>query len=309
MTRIGIIGFGKIAADQHAPTIREGGRFELVAATNRSPLALDGVATFQDHGAMLREVEMEAVAVCTPPGVRYALARDCLLAGKHVMLEKPPGVTLGEVEALARLAGERGLSLMTTWHAQENAAVAATAELLQDGPVASVNIVWHEDVRKWHPGQTWIWEPGGFGVFDPGINALSVLTRILPAAVIVRGARLFVPENKAMPIAAELEMASPAVTGAITASFDFRYTQGESWTMEIAAASGRRVTLGDGGARLLVDGAERVGRGDDGEYRELYAAFAELIEAGRSHVDLEPLRVVADAFMMGERTTVEAFVE
>jgi hypothetical protein len=45
-----------------------------------------------------------------------------------------------------------------------------------------VEIVWHEDVRKWHPGQQWIWEPGGFGVFDPGINALSIATRIFPAS-------------------------------------------------------------------------------------------------------------------------------
>ena len=35
---------------------------------------------------------------------------------------------------------------------------------------------------RWHPGQEWIWQAGGFGVFDPGINALSIVTRILPRA-------------------------------------------------------------------------------------------------------------------------------
>ncbi|HZF43180.1 MAG TPA: Gfo/Idh/MocA family oxidoreductase [Sphingomonadaceae bacterium] len=309
MTPIGIIGFGKISADQHAPAIAGGGRFELVAATNRSPLTLDGVATYQDHAQMLRETPMDAVAVNTPPGPRYQLARDCLQAGKHVMLEKPPGVTLGEVEALARLAAERGVTLMTTWHAQENDAVLAAAELMRAGPIAGIDVFWHEDVRKWHPGQAWIWEPGGFGVFDPGINALSILTRIVPGALIVRGAKLAVPANKAMPIAVELEMASPAVTGAIAASFDFRYTQGERWTIEAVMASGQRVLLSDGGARLSVDGTERVAPDDSGEYPRLYARFAELIAAGRSHVDLEPLRVVADAFMMGAREEVEAFQE
>jgi D-galactose 1-dehydrogenase len=44
-----------------------------------------------------------------------------------------------------------------------------------------VNVIWREDVRVWHPGQDWIWQPGGLGVFDPGINALSIITHILPA--------------------------------------------------------------------------------------------------------------------------------
>ena len=41
-------------------------------------------------------------------------------------------------------------------------------------------VTWKEDVRHWHPGQQWIWEAGGFGVFDPGINALSIVTKIMP---------------------------------------------------------------------------------------------------------------------------------
>ena len=61
------------------------------------------------------------------------------------------------------------------------------------------------------------------------------------------------------------------------------------------------------GSRLFVDGEERVAPDDSGEYQRLYAAFAELIAAGRSHVDLEPLRVVADAFMISAREEVEAF--
>ena len=66
---------------------------------------------------------------------------------------------------------------------------------------------WKEDVRVWHPGQRWIWEPGGFGVFDPGINALSIVARIFPGALFVREAELSYPRNKQTPIAAELRMA------------------------------------------------------------------------------------------------------
>ena len=304
--RVGIIGYGKIAEDQHVPSMRADDAFEWVAASSRAPRELE-VPAFTDHMEMLREVELDAVAVCTPPDVRYALARDCLEAGKHVMLEKPPGVTLGEVEALAELAEARGVTLMTTWHAQANAAVAAAADALKDERIASMKIVWHEDVRKWHPGQAWIWEPGGFGVFDPGINALSIATRIVPAQLIVRSATFSVPANKAMPIAAELALASPAADADIDVSFDWRFAEGERWTIDATTAAGRTIALSEGGAKLAIDGAEQAHGEHAGEYPMLYAEFARLIAERRSHVDLEPLRVVADAFMLATREAVEPF--
>ena len=52
-----------------------------------------------------------------------------------------------------------------------------------------MEILWHEDVHKWHPGQQWIWEPGGFGVFDPGINAFSIATKIFPGGLFVQSRR------------------------------------------------------------------------------------------------------------------------
>ena len=123
-----------------------------------------------------------------------------------------------------------------------------------------------------------------------------------------RAAKLFVPANKAMPIAAELELASPAVQGAISVSLDWRYTEGERWTIDIVLASGQRVALSEGGNCLTVDGVERT-RGGEGEYPALYAQFAALVGLRRSQVDVEPLRIVADAFMLAERTQVEAFTD
>ena len=76
--------------------------------------------------------------------------------------------------------------------------------------VRELRVTWKEDVRHWHPGQAWIWEPGGFGVFDPGINALSILTRILPSPIFVQSATLAVPANRAAPIAAEISPRRPS---------------------------------------------------------------------------------------------------
>jgi predicted dehydrogenase len=304
--RIGIVGYGKIAQDQHVPSIEANPRFELAATVSRSGNGHPGVPCFPSHSAMLKEVELDAVAVCTPPGVRYDISRDCLLAGKHALLEKPPGISLGEVEDLGRLAEEKKLTLFTTWHAQHNPAVPATAERLKGRKIASMRITWREDVRKWHPGQQWIWEPGGFGVFDPGINALSIASRIFPGTLFVREAELAFPENRQAPIAARLTMASPAADGPVEAEFDWRHSGGEAWNIEIVIAGGETLLLSEGGARLSI-GGEAIATEGPGEYPSIYADFAALIDGGRSLVDLAPLRLAAEAFLLGRRRFVEPF--
>jgi D-galactose 1-dehydrogenase len=307
--RVGIVGYGKIAQDQHAPSIAANPRFTLAATVTRSGGGAPGVPCFPTYQEMLAQAkDLDAAAICTPPSVRYGIARDCIAAGLQTLLEKPPGVSLSEVEELARLAAEKPVTLFTTWHAQHNPAVTAAAALLKDKRVASMRIEWRENVRKWHPGQAWVWEPGGFGVFDPGINALSIATRIFPGALFVRQAELLFPENRQAPIAANLRFESAASDGLLEAAFDWRETAGETWTIAIRTEAGDEILLADGGARLLRNGKEEAAPGP-GEYPSIYEEFASLIDAGKSHVDIAPLRLAADAFLVGRRTMVEPFEE
>ncbi len=305
--RIGIIGYGKIAEDQHVPSIRNNGRFELAATVSRQGKGAPGIRSFASHHEMLDQMEdLEAVAICTPPSVRYDIARDCIEAGLHILLEKPPGVTLAEVEHLACLAAGREISLFTTWHAQHNPAVTAAAERLAGQSIASMEIVWHEDVRKWHPGQQWIWEPGGFGVFDPGINALSIAARIFPGELFVREAELIFPENKQAPIAARLRFASSSSGGELSADFNWNHQGKEEWNFHIRLSDGTELKLIEGGSRLFV-GDELQASGGHGEYPSIYAEFVDLIDERRSHVDIRPLRLVADAYLSGRRSTAPPF--
>ena len=99
--------------------------------------------------------------------------------------------------------------LFTTWHSQY-AGVDEAKKALAGRTVRRLLVTWKEDVHRWHPGQTWIWEAGGFGVFDPGINALSIVTKILPAPIFVRKADLQFPSNAEAPIAASLTFSSGA---------------------------------------------------------------------------------------------------
>jgi len=301
--KLAILGFGKIAEDQHVPSIKGNNRFELVATSSRTG---HGVGQkFSDWRELLRSVEgLEAVAITTPPEPRFDIARECVAAGLHCLLEKPPTAGLAQIAELECLAQAQNVTLFTTWHAQHNPAVDEAARLLAGKRIKSMAVRWHENVHKWHPGQNWIFEAGGFGVFDPGINAFSVVTKILPGAVFVRSAELQVPQNAQTPIAAKLELGSPAADGPLSVSFDFRWSDEEEWTIEIATTDGAELRLEKGGAKLFVDGAERPSEGP-GEYPDIYRLFADLIDERRSLVDVAPFRLVADSLLIGKTTKVD----
>jgi D-galactose 1-dehydrogenase len=304
--RIAIVGLGKIARDQHIPSIAgtEGIKLAAIASRNAS---VGGIAHFATLDQLLADGrDIDAVALCTPPQVRHAQAAAALKAGKHVLLEKPPGSTVSELEPLVAAARENGRTLFATWHSRFAPAVEPARSFLSSRQIRSVVVEWKEDVRVWHPGQAWIWEPGGLGVFDPGINALSILTRILPRPFFLTGAELSFPSNRAAPIAADLTFSD--VTGlAIRAEFDFRQTGPQTWDIRVETDAGR-LTLSSGGSRLVHDDRTLVDE-KQAEYRNIYRRFVELIANRESDVDLSPLVHVADAFMLGRRRDVDPFIE
>lgn len=302
--RIAIVGIGKIARDQHVPAIRGNGAFSLAATVSPHDAGLPGVPHHASLDALLAQgPAVDAVALCTPPQVRYDLAAQALGRGAHVFLEKPPGATLAEVEALKTQADKVGATLFAAWHSRFAAGVAPARAWLAERRIDKVSIIWREDARVWHPGQAWIWQPGGLGVFDPGINALSIVTHILPRPFFLNDATLVLPENRAAPIAADLIFRDTA--GApIHMDLDWRQTGPQSWDIVVDTDAGT-LRLSQGGAVLtLPTGTEH---GDDIEYAGLYSRFATLIRGGRSDVDTAPLRLVADAFLRGRRETTDPF--
>ena len=301
---IALCGIGKIARDQHLPAIEDSPAFALAATVSGSG-GIEGTENHEDVAALIEaRPEIDVVSLTMPPMPRYDIATRALMAGKHTMLEKPPGATVSEVLKLQRLAEAKGVTLYASWHLKHARAVAAARAWLRDRTVRKMRIDWREDVHNWHPGQEWIWEPAGLGVFDTGINALSIMVDILPSAVHLRESRLMVPENRDMPIAADLTFAGPGDM-TVEARFDWRHEDPPVWDMEIETDAGTLV-LRDGASKMEIDG---VGQevADQTEYGGVYHRFAELIETGQSDVDLRPLQHVADAMMLASRERVEAF--
>ena len=304
--RIAVVGLGKIARDQHLPAIAASADFALAATVDPAGEGAAGVPHFSNLEALLAsDCGIDAVAVCTPPIWRAGLAKQALNAGRHVLLEKPPAATVAQAEALAVLAGTQGCTLFAAWHSRYASQIPAARAWLAGKTMQSVRIEWREDVRHWHPGQAWIFEEGGFGVFDPAINALSIVTAILPHPLNLQSAQLDVPVNCAAPIAGHMAMRDSQGLP-VTLDMDFLQTGPQTWDIAVETDAGPLV-MKKGGSELHLPGA--VTSSQDCEYPLLYARFAALVRAGESDCDLAPLRLVEAALEDGEKRPAPPFHE
>ncbi|MDQ2827528.1 MAG: Gfo/Idh/MocA family oxidoreductase [Chloroflexota bacterium] len=105
--RIGVLGAGPIAQAGHFDAIRKARNAELYAICDAADDLLTRMAavheprvTYRDYDALLADPQVEAVVLATADPFHIPLARRAVTAGKHVLVEKPLGVTVEECEAL-----------------------------------------------------------------------------------------------------------------------------------------------------------------------------------------------------------------
>jgi D-galactose 1-dehydrogenase len=200
--------------------------------------------------------------------------------------------------------------LYTTWHSREADQIDRAQQWLKDKRVLSVNVNWKEDVRMWHPGQKWIWEAGGLGVFDAGINALSIITKILPEQLVVKTAELLFPSNRQTPIAATIDLVLSETDAPCHVELDWRQIGRQIWEINIMTDQGI-LLLAEGGSNLFINDrlvfAGAAGVSLDTEYPRLYRKMAELVRQRKSYFDVRPLQLVSDALLIGERRITPPF--
>jgi len=109
--KVGVIGAGGIAMGIHLPSLRRMESVELVAVCDLIPeraakaaAEFDIPNTCQSYPQMLQAESLDAVLVLTEPDQLYRPAMACLAAGKHVFMEKPPGITAYQAGTLLRAA-------------------------------------------------------------------------------------------------------------------------------------------------------------------------------------------------------------
>jgi len=112
--RVAVAGLG-FGEKVHLPSLRDCPATEPVALWHPRRERLDaacgnaGLPGFTDFEVLLGDPAIEAIVIATPPEPRFELARSALLAGKHLLLEKPVALRAEQVEELQRLALQRGL--------------------------------------------------------------------------------------------------------------------------------------------------------------------------------------------------------
>src|SRR5947207_8704842 len=121
--RVAFAGAGRMAR-LHLHALRRVRTPHFVAAVcdttdsaAREVAALAGAVAYTSLAELLREAQPSLVHVCTPAGTHYQPARQALLAGAHVYVEKPFVETQREVGELVGLARDRGL-LVCAGHQQ-----------------------------------------------------------------------------------------------------------------------------------------------------------------------------------------------
>ena len=187
--RVGLVGFGYWGPKlvRNFAEMAQAG-LEWVADLDEARLAkvrsqYPGIRTTSDYGEMLRS-DIDAVVVAAPIRTHYKLAKAALLAGKHVMVEKPLTSSSAEGEELVRLAEERGLTLMVGHTFEYNPAIRALREIVASGELGEVYYI---DAARLNLG---LFQPDINVMWDLAPHDLSILLYVLqsePTEVSARG--------------------------------------------------------------------------------------------------------------------------
>src|SRR5712692_5078765 len=117
--RIAVIGTGWWSTTAHIPALQQNPHAELVALCDRSSEALERattafgpIATYSDCQAMLAAETLDGAVIATNHNSHYELAKACLEAGLHVLLEKPMVLRAAHAYELLRLAQAKGRELI-----------------------------------------------------------------------------------------------------------------------------------------------------------------------------------------------------
>src|ERR1700728_1760238 len=111
--RTAVIGTGFMGR-VHLEALRSTENVDVAAIAGRNATAAEKLGSafgvpHLDAAAVLRDSAIDAVDLCTPNAQHFSMAKEALLAGKHVLCEKPLATTVEEAEELAGLASQKGL--------------------------------------------------------------------------------------------------------------------------------------------------------------------------------------------------------
>ena len=139
LLRLGILGAGPISQAAHFEACKKARNAELYAICDVAPELLERAAAihqprvvFSDYAAMLCDENVQAVLIAVADEFHVPLAVQALAAGKHVLVEKPMGVSVGECEALHAKVKETNLVLQVGHNRRFDPGVASARKFVRE---------------------------------------------------------------------------------------------------------------------------------------------------------------------------------
>lgn len=153
--KVGIIGTGFIGPT-HIEAIRRLGFVEVVALAETSQEQAETKAAelgiplaYGDYREMLKNDEIEVVHNCTPNHVHFAINKDIILAGKHVISEKPLAMNSEESAELLTLAKTKDVVHGVNFNYRQHASVQNLHAMISRGDLGKVNLVHGSYLQDW----------------------------------------------------------------------------------------------------------------------------------------------------------------
>ena len=151
MINVGVIGFGywgpNVARNFHAAAganlvaVSDISEKRLVLAQNQFPF----IKVMKDPLDLIRSADVDALAIVTPVFAHYEMAKEALLAGKHIFVEKPFTATSDQARELIDLAAKKGLKIMVDHTFLFTGAVRKIKEVIHSGELG--NLLFYDSVR------------------------------------------------------------------------------------------------------------------------------------------------------------------
>ena len=145
---LGLIGCGWVTTDRHLPALRQLPEARVVAVADIEPDQLKRVADrfhierrYTDFRELLKDSDIEAVAVCTPPGFHVEAALAALEMGKHLFVEKPLALGLDEIDRLIERARQSSSKVMVGFNLRWHRLVRQAREMIRRGEMGRIEVV------------------------------------------------------------------------------------------------------------------------------------------------------------------------
>jgi predicted dehydrogenase len=187
-TRVGLLAYGAIGHEHNLAVQGTPGLVltavcdvnpeRIVAARELAPT----IEAFTDATAMLDSGAIDLVVISTPPNSHYSWAKEALLRGVHVVLEKPMALTAQQCDELMSLAAQKQLMLVVYQNRRYDADFVTISRLISQGAIGEVFQYdcfvggYSEPCTYWHSNA----EVSGGAIFDWGSHFIDQILTIIP---------------------------------------------------------------------------------------------------------------------------------